>query len=180
MVDVGVGPTQVIIACVHESMNTKGSHMAAQASTGNSGRAHRSDLLRCLWKCSCAGNELMGSQELTCGSGPALEVGCRTDGCNMMQPFVLCLLCMCATQSILARGAPLANSWQRNEQISIERHWWLGFIAKIHVIRAYQGIDMGWPVLSCAKVIEAGAAHWHCPCCLTDMCDACTTQMTSI
>ena len=52
----------------------------------------------------------MGSQELTCGSGPALEVGCRTDGCNMMQPFVLRLLCMCATQSILARGAP-------NEQI---------------------------------------------------------------
>ena len=71
-------------------MNPDGSYIAAQAGTGNSRRAHRSDLLRCLWKCSCAGNELMGSQELTRGNGPALFF-CRMDATCKPLCYVCCV-----------------------------------------------------------------------------------------
>lgn len=86
--------------------------MAAEAGPGTSGRAHRSHLLRCVWKCRSAGNRL-----LTC---VGLEVGCRTDGCNMMQPFVLCLLllghcCVCVQRKAVWHGGQaLANCWQCN------------------------------------------------------------------
>lgn len=61
-----------------------------------------------------------------------------------------------------------------------EGHCAYGHVCQLQAQGIVAGLIEVISCVACGNVIEAGAAHWHCPCCLTDMCDACTTQMTSI